>query len=373
MRYFETFTSNTRAGSGNQSYFLNENPSEIQTARVFYKITVGGAYHYSILYSNIIDSTFSDGSWSHKNLICDEWQIHSLKAGHCKALDAQKTANRENFTDEEQVVTDWIPLTFAGKQEKTVAPAEFFATDAVTMEFEAGEFLCLEMTFSGRMIPCHPESTIASYVRDAEGNWEQSQRLPFAGMVGCDRKISQKVAFLGDSITQGCGTVCNAYEQWNAVLAEMLGTENAYWNLGLGYGRADDAASDGAWLYKAKQNDFVVVCYGVNDLFKGYTEEQIRRNLTEIVKKLHDAGVRVLVQTIPPFNYSGDYIGKWERLNEFILTELSEEADAVFDVVPVLGQEKDKYLAKFGGHPDGTGCAEWAKELKPVMEAFLKT
>lgn len=70
MKYFEDFTSNTYAGSGNQLHFkMNEN--EIRTGRVFYKISVGGEYNYSILFSNIIDSTYADGSISHKNLICD--------------------------------------------------------------------------------------------------------------------------------------------------------------------------------------------------------------------------------------------------------------------------------------------------------------
>ena len=61
MEYFEKYNSNTYAGSANQLYFeMNEN--EIHTGRIFYKITVGGEYSYSVLFSNIIDSTFANGS-----------------------------------------------------------------------------------------------------------------------------------------------------------------------------------------------------------------------------------------------------------------------------------------------------------------------
>lgn len=33
----------------------------------------------------------------------------------------------------------------------------------------------------------------------------------FAGMIGCDRKVSAKIAYFGDSITQGIGTKENSY------------------------------------------------------------------------------------------------------------------------------------------------------------------
>ncbi len=70
----------------------------------------------------------------------------------------------------------------------------------------------------------------------------------------------------------------NSYEHWNAVVAENLGSQYGFWNLGLGYGRAADAATDGAWFFKAKQNDIVVVCYGVNDIFQGFTISEIQKN-----------------------------------------------------------------------------------------------
>lgn len=69
MKYFEEFSSNTYAGSANQLYFEMDD-NEIHTGRAFYKISVGGEYNYSILFSNILDSTYGDGTVSHKNLIC---------------------------------------------------------------------------------------------------------------------------------------------------------------------------------------------------------------------------------------------------------------------------------------------------------------
>ena len=50
-RYFETYVSNSVAGSANQLFFSADRP---QTGRIFYKIACGGEYSYSLLFSNVI-------------------------------------------------------------------------------------------------------------------------------------------------------------------------------------------------------------------------------------------------------------------------------------------------------------------------------
>ena len=56
MDYFKHYSSNTYAGSGNQLYFDMQD-GEVRTGRILYKIAVFGEYEYSILFSNIMDST----------------------------------------------------------------------------------------------------------------------------------------------------------------------------------------------------------------------------------------------------------------------------------------------------------------------------
>lgn len=365
MKYFEAFASNTYAGSGNQLYFkMNEN--EIRTGRAFYRISAGGEYNYSILFSNIIDSTYSDGSISHKNLICDEWTIHEFRIGKCKQFNTAKKLDELVINDDDEnsdvVVTDFINVTFNGQKSKEVMPGEFFSSDPVRLEFEKGEYLCLEVTFSGKMIPYHEESLIPVFVKSGEG-WKYSKLMPFAGMIGCDRSTKGRIAYLGDSITQGIGNAPNTYFHWNAVFSEKIGSDYSYWNLGLGFGRANDAASDGAWLFKARQNDIIFVCYGVNDIFKGQTEEQIKSDLTYIVKTLKSEGKKVIIQTVPPFDYKDQNITKWERINSYILNELKNEADFVFDNTRYLGKKEMPSEAIYGGHPNKDGCKIWAEAL----------
>ena len=241
-------------------------------------------------------------------------------------------------------------------------PGEFFVSDPVKCTFEKDEYLCLEITFSGKMIPYHEETLLPVFVKESDG-WKYSKFMPFAGMIGCDRKVKGKIAYLGDSITQGIGTRPNSYLHWNAILSEKLGSEYSYWNLGIGYGRANDAASDGAWLYKAKQNDIVFVCYGVNDVLRKQPEEQIKKDLTFIVDTLKKEGKKVILQTIPPFDYQGEDIDKWERINSYILTELKNKVDFVFDNIKYLGKKENPEETLYGDHPNETGCDIWANAL----------
>ena len=359
--FCQTFASNTLAAGGNQSRFSPADPAAEQIGRLYYRIFEGGTYRYSLLFSNTIDSTFADGQHSRQGYVCDGWEITRLALGVADFCD-EYTAGEPNALR---------PLTIGGLSTYTVCPGEMVATDPVTIAADDGQYLCVEIGFRGHDIPHHPESMIPTFVRE-NGAWIASRALPFPSMVGCDRPVERRVAYLGDSITQGIGVALGRYTYWNALLSERLGHQNAYWNLGLGFGRAMDAAADGTWLAKAKQNDAVIVCYGVNDLGRGRSAEQILTDLGTILDKLHEAGCRVLLQTVPPFDFPEDICVKWEAVNRGILNDLSHRADALFDVVPVLCQDaKHPHCAKYGGHPNEDGCRAWADALYPIAADFL--
>lgn len=294
-----------------------------------------------------------------------------MRAGVCKK---ENTPNFQQILKDEQMEQTGTlePLTFDGRESKHVMPGEFFWTDPLELDLAEGDSICLEITFKGGKMPCHPESLIPSYIKRA-GKWALSKEIPCPGMIGCDRTVKARIAYLGDSITQGIGVGFNSYDHWSAKLSRKLGSEYAFWNLGLGFGSANDAASDGAWLFKAKQNDIVVLCYGVNDILRGFSEKQIKNDLQGIVERLQHAGVKVLLQTIPPFDYEGENILKWRRVNHFIKEELCRKAEMVFDVVPILGGE-DAFdcCAKYGGHPNVQGSTAWAQALYPQLKGFIE-
>lgn len=365
MDFFNQFRSNSCAGAANQLFFTPEKP--VSTGRVFYKIFAGGSFDYSLLFSNTIDSTYSDGSICHCNLLGGTWEILEARVGKNPAnMDTgEDVLNKPNECN--AAVSGFVPLTFQGASRKTVEPGELFCCDPFPYTFEAGEFLCLEITYSGSQIPYHEESILPIYEKSGD-SWGYNRKMPIACMVGCDRPVEKRIAYLGDSITQGIGTPVNAYTHWNALVSQSLGTENAYWNLGIGFGRANDMSTDGIWLKKAKQNDAVIVCAGVNDIYRGFSEEQLIRALDDIVELLTRENIKVILQTIPPFNYEGAYLTIWKNANRHIQTVLAEKVSHVFDNVPLLGfSEEAPQVAKYGGHPDETGCRIWADALSASL------
>ncbi len=363
--YFSEFSSNAYAGSGNQ-YFFTMPENEVRCGRIFYKITEGGTYRYSILFSNIIDSTFENGNISRKNMICPSWKIHRAKMGKCKNIPDDKELSKL-IMDQDIIVSEFFGISFDGKPSKEVTDGGLFASDPMELTFQKGEYLCLEITFSGAQIPYHEETLLPVYTKGEKG-WSYGKEMPFASMIGCDRAITKKIGYFGDSITQGIGTKENSYSHWNALLSEKIGNQYSYWNLGLGYGRANDAASDGIWIEKAKQNDIIFVCFGVNDVLQGQSEEQIKSDLTYIVDELKKAGKKVILQTLPPFDYQGELIKTWQQINSFIKSDLKNKADFLFDAATLLGDENVPQNAKYGGHPNEEGCKIWADTLYRALK-----
>lgn len=115
MNFFEKYCSNTVGGSGNQSYFSTG--GNVETGRVYYRITAGGTFGYSILFSNTVDSTYADGTFSHRNLICDSWELMEARIGRCTDIRELDLSNSEQ---EPPDVTEWKPLLFDGNVSCTV-------------------------------------------------------------------------------------------------------------------------------------------------------------------------------------------------------------------------------------------------------------
>ena len=368
MKFFEKYTSNSIAGAANQHIFYPENPDESITTRVFYKIATEGKFNYSLLFSNILDSTYFDGATSNKNMLCDSWVIENALVARCtkdipagKAID--EAANEINLD-----LSGFQPLTFDGNRKKEVAPGEFFCSDSFRMTFAKGDYLCLELTFKGAQIPYHEEIQIPTFVK-TESGWEYSRKTPVALMVGCQREVKRKIAYVGDSITQGIGVPRNSYKHWNSLLSELLGEENAYWNLGIGFGRANDIASLGAWAFKAKQNDVLLICYGVNDIFRIRDAKTTCQDIERLVDYFKAMGKKVVLQTVPPFDYQGEDLIRWNEINDYLCNHLSKKVDLFFDNRPILGDEKVPQKAIYGGHPDSEGCELWAKALYEAIKA----
>lgn len=346
--YYRTYSSDCTAGSSNQAFARFGEPAE-HTGRISYRLSHGGE-RYSLLFSNRLDSTYSDGTASVANDIGGIWDILGMRVGLSGAWDAEPEL--------------WHTVTFDGEKTKRVSGAEPFFTDPIPLHAKGGEYLCYEITLFGDCFPCHDEIILNARKKTADGGWVPDKRIPAPLMIGSDRPVKKRIGFLGDSITQGIGTEYESYTHWVAKTAEGLADNVSVWDLGIGCARAYDAASDQGWLARAKQCDTVTVCFGVNDLFHARTVQQITDDLRTILIALKKAGCRTVLFTVPPFDMTGDLAKKWYAANEIIRGELAETADAVFDFAKVLGQKApNEHMSVYGGHPNAEGCAVVAEAL----------
>lgn len=339
--FYDTYSSDCAAGCGNQLLTRLEAPVT-KTGRCWFRLSHGGE-NYALLFSNQIDSTYDDGSISCANDVGGDWMIEAIRLGLCKAAG--------------ETPATWHTLTFAGETERKVTGKAPFATDPVRLNAKAGAYLCYEITLTGSCYPYHEEAVL--------GMWPDKQ-IPLPLMIGCDRKVEERIGFLGDSITQGCGTEDDSYTHWVAKIGEKLPEGVSVWNLGIGYAQASDAATDGSWLARAKMCDRVHVCFGVNDVLRGRKAEAIIEDLQTILSKLKEAGCRVILLTLPPFDLEGEQKLQWQRANRVIREELRKQADGLFDIAAVLGQPvPNEHRSLYGGHPNAEGC-------QAVADAYLQ-
>ena len=355
--FYRTFSSDSATGSANQLVTADKEPVT-RKGRVWFRLTRGGE-NYSLLFSNRVDSTYDDGSISTANDAGGDWEILSLRVGLC-----------ENRGDEPEL---WHRLTFGGESARKVcaSEAEPFFTDPVRLDAKAGDYLCYEIAVRGARYPYHDEIVLKILLGNGE-RWVPGRKIPVPLMIGCDRPVETKLGFLGDSITQGCGTVYDSYTHWAAKIAEALDPSCSVWDLGIGFARAKDAATDGGWLARAKRCGVVSVCLGVNDLCRDRGADEIIADLRVIIRALKAAGCRVILFTVPPFDFTDERKDRWYAVNAAVRSDLACEADVLFDFAAVLGRPApNEHLSVYGGHPNAEGCAAAAKAFLEELPRLL--
>ncbi len=350
------YPSNTYVGSCSNNMLFSDTKRTI-TSRMFFRVIDAGKFPYRFAFCNTVDSTFSDGKKSHANLSGDEFIVESASVGVCAAPDG-----RYGRADDMLGGISLEPLTFSGEISVSVAPDATLFSDEIELNVGADDYLIFEWTVTGKNIPYTPDKMFPCYVKDGE-DWLPSNECPQPFLVGCKRKVDKIIGFWGDSITQGLQTRNDMYEFWVAEIGRRL-PGHAIWNLGLGFGRGEDAATLGTWFDKAKNCDFISLCFGVNDIRETHDSTKINEYLKTTVDALKKVGVRVGILTIPPCSYAPAAEKIWRDCCDYIKNELSADCEYVFDTSSVWGMKPPRdHYARWNAHPNGVGCRLLAEKF----------
>ena len=343
---FTTYVSNTVVSTGNNFYIEK---AENITYRAYLPVEEYGELEYKFFFTNTVDSTYTKGKIAFVG-----------KSGGSYTISNATVA--DGGTGVEDKITNRTPITFGGKETKEVTADESYWSDPVTMNIPEGHYMVWEWTVSGEGIPCNKMSSLTSTASSADGEtFEFCDEIPLPQIIGAKRDVKHTVAAIGDSITQGCQTEQMKYEFWASKISTQLGSDVAFFNCGLGWARASDAASNENWLSRVSQYDTVIVAFGTNDIVSGKyggkksSAEEIDEYLDAIVSYLTEKGCDAILFNAPPQDF--------KKTNEGIRTALNEKIPAIaekygakfFDFSALLSTEDEPGKAVYGGHPNGEG------------------
>ena len=353
---FTTYVSNTVVSTGNNFYIEK---AENITYRAYLPVEQYGELEYKFFFTNMVDSTYAKGK-------------DAFVGKDGGAYTVSNAVIADGGTSTEDKITNRTPVTFGGKETKEVTADESYWSDPVTMNIPEGHYMVWEWTVSGEGIPCNKMSSLTSTASSADGEtFEFCDEIPLPQIIGAKRDVKHTVAAIGDSITQGCQTEQMKYEFWASKISTQLGSDVAFFNCGLGWARASDAASNENWLSRVSQYDTVIVAFGTNDIVSGKyggkksSAEEIDEYLDALVSYLTENGCDVILFNAPPQNF--------KKTNEGIRTALNEKIPAIaekygakfFDFSALLSTEDEPGKAVYGGHPNGEGGTV-------VADAFVK-
>ena len=360
---FEIYQSNSITPTACNYALKSGGKAVTKTFRGLFKIQEYGELEYKFYFSNNVDSTFSNGSHSYRNMPTESYKIISATVGTTSSPFGTGKINNPKA------------LTFGGSVTRDVKGGEMFWSDALTLNIPNGHWLIFEWTVEYTVIAAtNSENVALALFECTNGSVATTDAAPMPALVGADRGNSIRIAFIGDSITMGIGAGSKNYKGWAAQITERLGTTVSAWNLGVGYARGDDAANSPAWLEKAKNNDVVVICFGVNDINSGPYNFSGQRNATDIKNDIAkiaetcaDAGAEIIIFTTPPYTYANSTkVTVWRALVNQLKTLAAEKGYKLFDFAAIVGTEADPSVPAYGGHPNAEGC-------RIVAEKFIES
>lgn len=193
---------------------------------------------------------------------------------------------------------------------------------------------------------------------------------PDAGPTPSPSRVPPVVVALGDSLTAGPGL--RESETFPAVLqarARVAGYDHVFHNAGVSGDTSEDALQrfDRAVVPNAR---IMIVAIGANDGLRGVPVSRVRANVSEIVRRAQERGLRVLLcgMETPPtrgLRYSLDFHNIFPDLAAQFQVPLMP-----FLLTGVVGDAN--YNLEDGVHPNAEGARRIADNMWPYLEPLLR-
>ncbi len=173
----------------------------------------------------------------------------------------------------------------------------------------------------------------------------------------------------GDSITAGLGLAPGqAYPDALQRDLDRLGYHYTVENQGTSGATSKDAVASLPAILRLHP-EVVIVEFGGNDGLRGLPLTQTRSNLDQVLTRLEEAHIKILLAgiTLPP-NYGPDYIHQFEQ----VFGDLARKHHPAF--VPMLYKDlvnQTGVIQQDGIHPTAKGSEIIARTLLPALKPLL--
>jgi len=190
-------------------------------------------------------------------------------------------------------------------------------------------------------------------------------------------KTGQKIAFLGDSITQ----YANRRGGYIYLVVEILkknGIDVSYVPAGVSGNKSNQLLTRLERDVLSKKPQWMTLSCGVNDAWQGANLEDYKKNMTEIVTRAQAKGIKVMIltstmltedpkhvlnQKVVPYN---EFLKKLAVEKKCLLADLNSDMQAALKTFP-KDSKKGKELTGDGVHMNNLGNIMMAKG---VLRAF---
>ena len=227
-------------------------------------------------------------------------------------------------------------LSFNGKESVTIKAGEEVYCDALRFKLKERMNLAITITYGkapANIITGHPGSRTTSYFMGKDAKTDHWYTIESIDVKAANS--AGAIAVLGDSITDGRGTTTNGQNRWTDNLSKRL---LANWrtrrlsvlNFGLGGNCVFLEGGNGPIAKSRYEHDllgmqgvkYIILFEGVNDLGTCRdgmaTAQELIAIFSEITRKAHAKGIKVIGATVMPFKHNRYYNESREQGRQFL-------------------------------------------------------